>query len=172
MSEFVIKPIKVLSEKELREKAMYLLSRREHSKYQLIQKLKKWGDSALIENIVSELAQNNFQNEQRFVDSKIESMLKKFGHSKIVFELKKAGVTEDLISTITDPQTVNVDDELERAKYILNKKYHKALPSKNSSEFRNEKARRIRFLQSRGFSLSVIVKAIAEIDEDGFNENL
>lgn len=157
-----------LSPSEVRNKAINLLARREHSRAELFKKLSKFGDADTINTVLDELKENNLQSEERFVVAKIHSLDKKFSNSKIRSELKKSGVATELISANT---ANNPESEVQKIRVILNKKYKTPLPAKNSAEYVREKNRRLRFLQSRGFSFSNIAKAMAgAIDDDEFGE--
>ena len=70
---------------------------------------------------------------------------------KIVFELTQKGVSEDLIATFIGELVRN---EYDLALQVWNKKYS------HITQDINEKAKQIRFMQSRGFSFETIKKII------------
>jgi len=73
---------------------------------------------------------------------------RKYGAAKIRQDLKSKGVPDEIVAT------VSAEGELERAAAILERKYRSAAGT------REEKAKRARFLQSRGFSSEVIYRLI------------
>ena len=73
---------------------------------------------------------------------------RKYGAAKIRQDLKSKGVSEDIVDM------VSVAGELERAQEILRRKY------KTPATTREERARRARFLQGRGFSGDVISRLV------------
>ena len=72
----------------------------------------------------------------------------KYGAARVRQDLKRKGVPDEIVAS------VSAEGELERAAAILQKKYRSA------ANTREEKAKRARFLQSRGFSSEVIYRLI------------
>jgi regulatory protein len=81
-------------------------------------------------------------------------MARKYGAAKIRHDLKAKGVEEALVERVSSA------GELERAKAILERKYRQPAAS------REERARRARFLQSRGFSYDTIRSILSAPDLD------
>ena len=82
----------------------------------------------------------------------------RFGTQRIAHELKQKGISDDLISAAL-PQLKQ--GELEAAREVWQKKFA-SLPKDQ-----REKAKQMRFLQSRGFSLDVVFKVLrADETED------
>lgn len=73
---------------------------------------------------------------------------RKYGAAKIRQDLKAKGVPDELVAA------VSAEGELERAQEILRRKY------KSPATTRDERARRARFLQGRGFSGDVIHRLV------------
>jgi len=71
------------------------------------------------------------------------------GAARIRQDLKSKGVSEELIDRVSS------EGELERARAILERKYREPAAT------REEKAKRMRFLQSRGFSSEVIFSLLS-----------
>ena len=80
-------------------KALDILSRREHSKKELTEKLiNKFDSHELINLVITKLIDNNLINDSRYVHSYIVARKRRgFGPKKITFELLKRGVEESLI---------------------------------------------------------------------------
>ena len=79
---------------------------------------------------------------------------RKYGAARIRQDLKAKGVSEELI------ERVSAEGELERARAILERKYRTPVST------REEKAKRMRFLQSRGFSSEIIFKLLSARGDD------
>ena len=81
-------------------------------------------------------------------------MSRKYGAGRIRQDLKSKGVDRETIERISS------EDELERARAILARKYREPVAT------REERARRMRFLQSRGFASEIIFKLLSARNED------
>ncbi|MHB1084483.1 MAG: recombination regulator RecX [Thiobacillus sp.] len=137
---------------ELRERALRLLARREHSRAELTRKLGQAGFA--IEDIAPLLDQfeaKNWLSDQRFAESHLADHRARAGSIKLAYDLRQRGVSSSIIDELLSN---NQDSELERARAVWQKKF--GTPPANAAE----KARHIRFMQSRGFSGEVIRRAI------------
>ena len=144
------------ADKKLRNRALYYLAKREYSFHELVNKTLNYAEELGLnkkdcEFIISKLREQNLQSDQRFCESYINSKKNKFGAQKIVFELTQKGVSEDLVATFIGEL---VRSEYDLALQVWNKKYS------HVTQDINEKAKQIRFLQSRGFSFETIKKII------------
>ena len=92
-------------------KALDILSRREHSVLELKQKLKKKYDiEDDIEETISRLKKNNLLNDYRFSESYVVYRKRKgFGPIKISKELESKGVAEVIIFEVLDNEGGWVD---------------------------------------------------------------
>jgi len=90
---------------------------------------------------------------QRFAEARTRQLARKYGAARIRHDLKDKGVEAALV------ERVSMEGELERARAILQRKYREAATT------REERAKRARFLQSRGFSYQTIYQAV-RIDAD------
>jgi len=132
--------------KELKARALRYLVRREHSRDELARKLAPHAESPeILEGTLNWLESTNKLSNQRFAEVRAHQLARKYGAAKIRQDLKAKGV---------DDYPVSVDGELERAKAILARKYREPATS------REERARRARFLQGRGFSYATIYQAV------------
>ena len=127
--------------------AIKMLTRREHSRLELFQKLQIKGfDIDVINNSISKLGQQNYQSDERFAE---DFILMRFNQGKgpvrIVSELKMRGINTFDLSAF---------DWFELAKEIRQKKFG----NQSSSDYK-EIAKQKRFLQSRGFNLDQINQA-------------
>ena len=124
-----------------------MLMRREHSRLELFQKLQTKGfDVDVVNNSISKLVEQNYQNQDRFSEEFIQMRFNQGkGPVKIASELKMRGVnTFDL----------SVFDWFKLAKEIRQRKFGDL----SSLDFK-ETAKQKRFLQSRGFTLDQINQA-------------
>lgn len=141
----------------LRAKAMRLLARREYSRQELFSRLIQTGsDEGLVNSILDELTQRGWLSDQRFSEQLLRSRSGQFGIRRIRFELREKGIDESTISaTLAEvPQ-----DDYAVAKALWLKKFGQ--PAQDEKE----KAKQVRFLQSRGFSFEIIRKIIRGLDE-------
>lgn len=130
----------------IKNAALSLLARREHSKQELLSKLsRKFSDQSKVEQQLVDLAESNLQSEERFIESFIRAKKSAGkGPKYIKSELRKRGISEYLVAAY-----IYEDDEdwQDLAEEVYQKKFGDDLP-----EDSKEKARRIRFMVSRGFS--------------------
>ena len=131
---------------ELRARALRLLARREHTRQELERKLTPHaGSSEEVKDLLSGLKQKNQLSEERFAEERARQLARKYGAARIRQDLKAKGVSEELIARFSSSE-----NEMQKAKEILERKY------RTPAATREEKAKRMRFLQSRGFSSEVI----------------
>ncbi len=136
--------------------AVRLLSRREHSAFEIRDKLHKRDfDEAEIEQTIIELQQGGWLSDERFAEAYIRMRQKKgFGPIRISMELNERGVKESI-----------VDDYLQAGdegwQQTLEQQYLKKYKNKSIVDY-NDKAKRIRFLQYRGFALDVIYQVVRD----------
>jgi regulatory protein len=139
---------------ELRARALRLLARREHTRQELQGKLAPHaGSSADLDVVILNLENKKQLSEERYAEERARKLSRKYGAARIRQDLKAKGVPEELIARFSSAQ-----DELQKAKAILERKYRAPATT------REEKARRMRFLQSRGFSSAVIFTLLSARD--------
>jgi regulatory protein len=139
----------------LKARALRLLARREHSRAELARKLSPHAESAAaLEALLAELQSRKQLSDERFAESRAHVLARKYGPARIRQDLKSKGVSAELA------QRLSRTDELERARAILERKYRAAALT------REERARRARFLQSRGFSADIIHRLVLRAADD------
>ncbi len=131
--------------------AIDLLSRREHSRLELRRKLqlKPHAEGVDLEPLLDQLAEANYQSEERYAESFVRSrILKGQGELKIRSQLLQRGISQRLAETAIREAEVNWWDlaETQRAK-----RFGEAYP-----KTRDEQARQSRFLLSRGFPSHIV----------------
>ncbi|MGJ0493060.1 regulatory protein RecX [Methylobacter sp.] len=136
--------------KEIKETCLRLLARRDHSRKELLNKLTGKGfDREDILAVIGELAQQGWQNDQRYAQNYARYRMQKgYGPVRIEYELRQNGVDEIDLDAVLQESANSWMDLLEQ---VYSKKYdHK----KNLD--RNEWAKRSRFLLHRGFTGEMI----------------
>ena len=140
---------------ELKARALRHLARREHSRTELARKLAPRAESPeALEQLLDALEAKKQLSNERYAELRAHQLSRKYGAARIRADLKAKGVADEIIGR------VDGDDELERARAILARKYRAPATT------RMELARRMRFLQSRGFSHETIRKVLSSADDD------
>jgi regulatory protein len=135
---------------ELRARALRLLARREHSRLELIRKLAPHAESeAALREILEKLAEKKQLSDERYAAERARWLARKYGAAKIRHDLKSKGIDPAIVERISSA------DDLERAADILKRKFRAPATT------REERARRMRFLQSRGFSSEIIFSLLS-----------
>jgi len=143
---------------DLRERALRLLARREHSRFELARKLGQAGFAhPEIVALLDEFEQKNWLSDRRFAESWVADHRAKAGSVKLAFDLRQRGVSDNIIESVLAD---NRDSELERAREVWRKKFGSA-PADAA-----EKARQMRFLLGRGFSSGTIRQTLASAGAD------
>ena len=138
------------SERDAYYVAIDLLSRREHSRVELESKLANKGfPEEQIAQAMVQLLENDLQSDQRYLEDFVRSrLLKGSGPLKIAHELRQRGIAEGELHSYLESQHI---DWLEVATATYQKKYRQ----EEEIEPR-ERAKRVRFMQSKGFPSDII----------------
>ena len=135
---------------ELRARALRLLARREHSRAELARKLAPRSESPqALEFLLLELEKRKQLSDERFASERAHVLSRKYGAARIRRDLKAKGVDAQVIDGVSS------EGDLERARAILARKYREPATT------REERAKRMRFLQGRGFSSEIIFKLLS-----------
>ena len=140
--------------KEVKKAAYSLLARREHSQKEIMQKLSQ-RDFAKedIEVVLDALAEQDIQSDLRYGEAVLRQRLQKgYGWTYICAQLKQKGLTSDIISAVYDSQAI---DWFEMAELAYVKRF-----AQTEIVDQKDKAKRIRFLQYRGFDFEQISAAL------------
>jgi regulatory protein len=142
--------------------ALRILARRDHSKYELVQKLKKRGFAREeIDDAILSCERFDYINDQRTAQVFIRQLKRKvYGKKRIQHELKKKGLKGTSIQGILD-KSVSEADEREGAERIVKKNSKRFEREKNGLKRRDKI---YRFLHARGFSQGVIARILKEHD--------
>ena len=130
-------------------KALDIISRREHSEKEIREKLyKKFNDHKVSELVITSLIEKGLVNDHRFAEMYIIARKRKgFGPKKIAYELLAKGVSDDISS-----KALNEEGGWRIAALnAFNKKYKNGIAD-NFKEMNKQKI----FLQNRGFTFEEI----------------
>ncbi|MGB7540944.1 MAG: recombination regulator RecX [Burkholderiales bacterium] len=142
----------------LRERAIRLLARREHSRAELARKLKAHaqpGDD--LDALLDDLSRRKLLSDERYAESRSHALSRKFGAARIAHELRAKGVSDELAGQAEKAARAT---EVERARTVWRRKFQAG------PKTREERAQQMRFLQSRGFSFDVIRAVLGGADDD------
>jgi regulatory protein len=139
---------------DLREAAVRLLARREHSAQELARKLKRKGwPEPLIEPCIGELIEAGLQSDERFAESFARSRAEKaYGPVRIKAELAERGIDRSVANRTLG--ALDVDWLAQAAKW-----YGRRYGDEPVSDLK-EKSRRRQALARRGFDESVLRELI------------
>jgi regulatory protein len=134
---------------ELKARALRHLARREHSRAELARKLAPHAQSAeALAALLDELLSRKQLSDERFAEERSRLLSRKYGAAKIRDDLRARGIAAEIV------EAISAHGELERARAILARKYRAPATTPE------ERAKRARFLQGRGFSTEVILRLI------------
>ena len=141
--------------------ALRILTGRDHSKSELIRKLKQRGlKSEDIEKAVSECERLDYINDERTARVYINQMIRKgHGLNRIRHEMNKKGLRGQRIQNILSEIESDID-EAEGAERILEKNVKRF---ERESDLKKRRDKIYRFLYARGFSKSMISDLIRKI---------
>lgn len=141
----------------LRERALRLLARREHSRAELARKLQAHaGPEDELETLLDELARRKLLSDERYAEARARVLSRRFGAARIARDLRASGVEEHLAERALNAARAT---EAERARDVWRRKF------RTPPTTREERAKQMRFLQSRGFSFDAIRAAVGGKDE-------
>ncbi len=135
-----------------------LLARREHSAKELASKLRIRGFGAeVIETVLQRLAMERLQSDERFAEVYLRQRSGKgYGPQRIAAELGERGIDDGLISAcFRQAEAEGEIDWFERAEAVYARKF-----GSGPIEDMKERAKRLRFMQYRGFTHEQIAAAI------------
>lgn len=137
-----------------RERAYQILAAREHSTYELRQKLERKGcPTDMAEELVEDLRAGGLVDDVRFGTMFVRSKLRQgWGRQRIVLELRNRGVRGDSLDAALEEYTEELSSESEeaRALQIVARRLHS----------REDFNKVFRYLVSHGFSASCASRAL------------
>lgn len=142
-----------------KEKALRLLSFRDHSKKELVEKIRQSFGSEYAERAADKMENLGLVDDEKFADFYAKELFesKLYSVRRIEYELVKKGISSELIEKIINE---NVFDERENIAKILSKKGFDKNLIENRSENQKEFRRIIAYCQRLGYSWSDISAVI------------
>lgn len=144
----------------LRTRALQYLARREYSRAELREKLLRYTGapedferlpSADLEELLDDLTARGWLSDARAATQLLHARRSRFGMQRITHELRQKGISAELIDAALPALK---ESELDAAREVWQRRFG-ALPQDET-----ERAKQIRFLQSRGFGLDVIFQML------------
>lgn len=155
--------LKNLSEEEnlskAKDKALRLLSFRDHSKKELIEKIRQSFGCECAERAADKMENLGLVDDEKFADSYAKELFesKLYSVRRIEYELAKKGISNEMIEKV---MSENIFDERENIEKILNKKGFDKKLIENRFENQKEFRRIIAYCQRLGYSWSDISAVI------------
>jgi regulatory protein len=143
--------------------ALRILTRRDHSRYELVRKLKQRGfGQEDIDAAVSSCEQFDYINDERTARVYIRQLKRKgYGKKRIALELNKKGLKGAPIQHILG-ESVSAIDEREGAERILKKNMKRFDRARDALKKRDKI---YRFLRARGFSQEIIAAVLQGVGQ-------
>jgi regulatory protein len=144
---------------EAMKSAGRLLSRRQHTVFELRAKLaKREFPKNVIDEVVSFLSERKFLDDANFAELYFNELTAKgLGLTRIRLAMRKRGVPPEIFNEVLG-RGFSVDDEAQRATEALKKRH---LFFDREKDLNKRKQKMFRYLASRGFSSSVICRVVA-----------
>lgn len=144
-------------ETTLRERALRLLARREHSPSELKRKLARFAENPeALDALLDELIRRRVLSEERYAEERTRVLSRRYGSARIAHELKAQGVADEVLErTLAETRR----SDFERACEVWRKRFGAA--ARNAQE----RAKQIRFLQNRGFTMDVARQVVQRAGE-------
>lgn len=143
----------------LKARAVRYLSRREYSRLELEKKLRAYLTEDESEDdltaVLNDLEQKGYLSDERFAQSRARVRAARYGNARVAYELKASGVSSELIATAIEELE---ETEAERAKALWQKRFGKP------AEDYKERAKQMRYLLARGFSMEVARQVVRADD--------
>jgi regulatory protein len=141
----------------LRERAIAYLAQREHSRAELARKLARHAeDPDEVRPLLDELVRAQLLSDDRYAEVRANALARKFGATRIAWELRAKGVDDSAIARATREARAT---ELAHARIAWTKRFGRA------PRGAAERAQQIRFLRGRGFSFGTIRRVLG-VDEE------
>ena len=140
----------------LRERALNLLARREHSRVELARKLAAHGEPDEITDLLDTLERENLLSNARYAEVLANVRSGRHGSLRLKADLRDKGVPESVVAEVVRDAREN---DLESARAVWAKKFGR-LPADAA-----ERAKQMRFLAGRGFPLAIVRRVVGGEDD-------
>ncbi len=141
----------------LRVAALRLLTRRDHTRAELIDKLAAQAASAEeLNQVLDQLQAERLLSDRRFASQRVVARAGRYGDARLQQDLRQHGVdAADIAAALPEG-----GDETVRCRAVWTRKFG-ALP-----QSAQERAKQMRFLQYRGFSSDAIRRTMRGVEEE------
>jgi regulatory protein len=144
--------------KSLKARAVAYLARRDYARIELRDKLLATGATAdEVDPVLDDLAAQGYLSDARFAQALVRQKTGAYSKRAIAQTLKAKGVAGDVVTVALD--RADADDATTMVA-LWRRRFGRA-PAND-----RERARQVRFLQSRGFGLSAILKLLRDPPTD------
>ncbi|MGN0299647.1 MAG: regulatory protein RecX [Lachnospiraceae bacterium] len=157
------KILQQLLRKRAKLRALHLLEKQDRTEYQLRSKLEE-GEypPPIIEDAIEYVKSYGYIDDLRYGRNYVEYRSKTDSWKKIRMDLKRKGISDEILSLIAEERQECTVDEDEQA---LQKLIHKRYSNWNWSD-RAKRDRAVRYLYSKGFSYEQIQGAVAALEDE------
>lgn len=154
------------SELSLRARALQCLARREYSRAELRAKLlphaqvdedSERSQVVDLDALLDDLTVRGWLSDARATSQLVHAKRSRFGTQRITHELRQRGISDELIDAALPALK---ESELDSAHQVWQRRFG-VIP-----QDAKEKAKQMRFLQSRGFSIEVILKVMRSTEAE------
>lgn len=148
-------------EAQVQNAALKFLMQREHSQYELREKLRKRNyDNVVITQVLTQLQNNDLQSDSRFVAAYVNMKIQRgFGPVRIQQELRERGITDELIMQYLPAAAEELWIKL--VLVVRAKRFGTNVPKVFAM-----RAKQMRFLQYRGFTAAQITQGMQIVNEN------
>jgi regulatory protein len=136
----------------LMARALRFLSRREHSRQELRKKLLPHAadDLNALDDLLDRLEKESWLSNERYAESLVRRKSERYGSLRIIDELKQQAISAETIDRL---RASLKHSEGDRAWALWSRKYSEII-----SNDPKERAKQVRYLVSKGFSLDLVIK--------------
>lgn len=148
--------------KRAKEKALWLISYRDHSEKELVEKIRRTSSDEAAQAAVARMNELGLVNDESYARRLFRELTQGSKHLSIRaarYKLMEKGISRELIDLIAEENPV---DEYEQVKIILSKKYN------DFADDEKLRKRAISALQRKGFDWETIKSAMTEFEEENY----
>lgn len=146
----------------LKNRALYYLARREHSRLELARKLARYAEEQDEVEILLDFLENaGFLSSERFTEALVRRRSPAYGNSRILAELHSHGVDPQLMA---QTKTELAESEAARARIVWQKKF--GLQEGLNQSTPEQRVKQFQFLARRGFSSNAIRAVLRGVLEE------
>lgn len=135
----------------LRERALNLLARREHSRAELARKLSSHAEADEVSALLDDLERENLLSNARYAEMLVHARSGRHGSARLKADLREKGVPAEVIAAAVAEAR---ETDLEAARGVWLKKFGE--PPRDAAE----RGKQMRFLAGRGFPAEIVRKVV------------